>query len=120
MACSVWKVPFFPVMPWHMTLVFLSTKTAAGGGGSDAKERDWVVNELRVGGIASELVLEQRRDRDPRSLATCLDMIVFFFLFGYRSAYRERLLRSESTLLNPNRVKGKNGNGEMKCQRGSF
>ena len=72
-----------------MTLVFLSTKTAAGGGGSDANERDWV-NELRVGGIASELVLEQRRDRDPRSLATCLDMIVFFFLFGSRSAYRER------------------------------
>ena len=32
MACLVWKVPFLPVMPWHMTRVFLSTKTAGGGG----------------------------------------------------------------------------------------
>ena len=81
MACSVWKVPFFPVMPWHMTLVFLSTKTAAGGGGSDAKERDWV-NEVRDwhDGETSEKPIEQRRafdERDPRSLVTCLDMIGF-------------------------------------------
>lgn len=40
MACSVWKVPFFPVMPWQMTLVFLSTKTAGGGDGAAAKWRD--------------------------------------------------------------------------------
>ena len=39
-ACSVWKVPFFPVMPWQMTLVFLSTKTAGGGEGAAAKWRD--------------------------------------------------------------------------------
>jgi hypothetical protein len=35
-ACSVWKVPFFPVMPWQITRVFLSTKTAGGGGGAAA------------------------------------------------------------------------------------
>src|SRR5690606_26509526 len=28
MACSVWKVPWLPVIPWQMTLVFLSTRTA--------------------------------------------------------------------------------------------
>lgn len=28
MACSVWKVPFLPVMPWQITRVLLSTKTA--------------------------------------------------------------------------------------------
>jgi len=28
MACSVWKVPFLPVIPWQMTRVLLSTKTA--------------------------------------------------------------------------------------------
>ena len=27
-ACSVWKVPFFPVIPWHRTRVVLSTNTA--------------------------------------------------------------------------------------------
>lgn len=42
MACSVWKVPFLPVIPWQMTRVFLSTKTA-GGGGAVAKERDWEI-----------------------------------------------------------------------------
>jgi hypothetical protein len=26
MACSVWKVPWLPVMPWQMTLVFLSMR----------------------------------------------------------------------------------------------
>lgn len=26
--CSVWNVPFLPVMPWQMTLVLLSTNTA--------------------------------------------------------------------------------------------
>jgi len=36
MACSVWKVPFLPVMPWQITRVFLSTKTAGGGGGGAA------------------------------------------------------------------------------------
>ena len=29
-ACSVWKVPFLPVIPWQITRVFLSTKTAGG------------------------------------------------------------------------------------------
>src|SRR5882762_3384776 len=26
MACSEWKVPWFPVKPWQITLVFLSTR----------------------------------------------------------------------------------------------
>jgi hypothetical protein len=30
LTCSVWKVPFLPVMPWQMTLVSLLTKTAGG------------------------------------------------------------------------------------------
>ena len=29
MACSLWKVPCFPVKPWQMTLVFLSIHTLA-------------------------------------------------------------------------------------------
>lgn len=74
MACSVWKVPFFPVMPWQMTRVFLSTKTAAGGGGVVPKERDFVRDE----GYSSddELATEERslEGRDPRSFVTCLDM----------------------------------------------
>lgn len=28
LACSVWNVPFFPVMPWQMTLVDLLMNTA--------------------------------------------------------------------------------------------
>ena len=28
MACSEWNVPFLPVNPWTITLVFLSTNTA--------------------------------------------------------------------------------------------
>lgn len=72
-----------------MTRVFLSTKTAAGGGGSDAKERDWI-NELRDwhDGKTSEPPLEQRRaldDRDPRSLVTCLDMVIASSGFSIRS-----------------------------------
>lgn len=43
-ACSVWKVPFLPVMPWQMTRVFLSTKTA-GGGGEEVKWRIWEEEE---------------------------------------------------------------------------
>ena len=31
MACSVWKVSFFTLMPWQMTRVFLSKKTTGGG-----------------------------------------------------------------------------------------
>jgi hypothetical protein len=27
MACSVWNVPWAPVMPWQMTRVFLSIRT---------------------------------------------------------------------------------------------
>lgn len=77
MACSVWKVPFFPVIPWQMTRVFLSTKTAAGGGGVVPKERDFV-SEVREehDGYSSELDTEERslEGRDPRSLVTCLDM----------------------------------------------
>ena len=29
MACSLWKEPVFPVKPWQMTRVFLSTQTCA-------------------------------------------------------------------------------------------
>jgi hypothetical protein len=36
MACSVWKVPFFPVMPWQITRVLLSTKTAGEGAAAAA------------------------------------------------------------------------------------
>lgn len=28
LTCSVWKVPFLPVIPWQITFVFLSTNTA--------------------------------------------------------------------------------------------
>jgi hypothetical protein len=35
MACSLWNVPFLPVKPWTITLVFLSTNTA----GSEANPR---------------------------------------------------------------------------------
>ena len=35
MACSPWNVPFLPVKPWTITLVFLSTNTA----GSEANPR---------------------------------------------------------------------------------
>src|SRR5579885_1080607 len=31
-ACSEWKVPFLPVNPWQMTLVFLSIRIAMGSG----------------------------------------------------------------------------------------
>src|SRR5512143_253521 len=31
MACSVWKEPCAPVMPWQMTRVFLSTRTDMSG-----------------------------------------------------------------------------------------
>jgi hypothetical protein len=43
MACSVWKVPFFPVMPWQITRVLLSTKTAGEGAAAAAaaKPRAW-------------------------------------------------------------------------------
>lgn len=41
MACSVWKVPFFPVIPWQITRVFLSTNTAAWGAAAAAKARVW-------------------------------------------------------------------------------
>jgi hypothetical protein len=30
MACSEWKVPFLPVKPWQMTLVFLSMRMDIG------------------------------------------------------------------------------------------
>lgn len=39
MACSVWKVPFFPVMPWQITRVVLSTNTAGEGEGAAVKWR---------------------------------------------------------------------------------
>jgi len=38
MACSVWKVPFLPVMPWQMTRVFLSTNTAGEVCGAALRE----------------------------------------------------------------------------------
>jgi hypothetical protein len=41
MACSVWKVPFFPVMPWQITRVLLSTNTAGDGAAAAAKPRAW-------------------------------------------------------------------------------
>lgn len=41
MACSVWKVPVLPVIPWQMTRVFLSTKTAGGGGGDPKWRNCW-------------------------------------------------------------------------------
>jgi hypothetical protein len=33
MACSEWNVPFLPVKPWQMTLVFLSIRMDIGASG---------------------------------------------------------------------------------------
>lgn len=75
MACSVWKVPFLPVMPWQMTRVFLSTNTAGEGCGADPYCRAWAT------------VLEALREAiEPISLATAWRPI-FSVLIGFESSF---------------------------------
>lgn len=62
MACSVWKVPFFPVIPWHMTRVFLSTKTAGGGGAAEK----WREEEERSEEAAAAEGLGREKSLDAR------------------------------------------------------
>jgi hypothetical protein len=49
-ACSVWKVLFFPLMAWQIMLVLLSTKTASDGAAAAAaaKPRAWKTSSVAV------------------------------------------------------------------------
>jgi len=76
-ACSVWKVPFLPVIPWQMTRVFLSTKTAGCGGDEDPKCRILVAGDGN--GIAGEMEVLGEQIFDEKfanNLLACLAIVV--------------------------------------------
>ena len=82
MACSVWKVPFFPVMPWQITRVLLSTKTAGEGAAAAAaaKPRAWRRREA-----ADPSSCDARREEAAMAdavlvAARALRLFPFFFL----------------------------------------
>ena len=95
MACSEWNVPFLPVNPWTITLVFLSTNTAGSCAAAAYRERrPGREGETREYGVRIGFLFEQtdattgsnniganisrgahRRDAGRRLLAVCLAAI---------------------------------------------
>ena len=89
MACSVWKVPFFPVMPWQITRVLLSTKTAGEGAAvaAAAKPRVWRRREA-----ADPSSCDARREEAAAMAGAVRRRRVLFLPFLFFSPYSIRFL----------------------------
>ena len=78
MACSVWKVPFLPVMPWQITRVLLSTKTA--GEAAEKWRRPWwrreAIEDSNLVRACLAISLSQSRGCDFRAAILCLSMSI--------------------------------------------